>query len=121
MTVDIGRGDIGRGDIWLVDFGADPTDPEQAFMRPAVVVSHERLHDPRLKMCVVVPGTSTIRRVSLHLVVEPDADNGLDAMKAFQVEQVRSVSVARLDRCLGRLGSIGVAQLDELLRTVLDL
>lgn len=113
--------EIRRGEIWRVDLGSDPADPEQAFLRPAVVVSDDRLHDPRLKMCIVVPGTSTIRRVSLHLVVEPDADNGLDALTAFQPEHVRSLSVARLREPLGHVGAIATAQLDELLRTVMAL
>lgn len=113
--------EIRRGDIWTVDLGSDPSDPEQAFIRPAIIVSDDRLHDPRLKMCVVVPGTSTIRRVSLHVVAEPDAANGLDALTAFQAEQVRSVSVARLRARIGTAGAVVVAQLDELLRNVLRL
>ncbi|MBK6858224.1 MAG: hypothetical protein IPG97_17155 [Microthrixaceae bacterium] len=52
----------------------------------------------------MVPGTSTIRRISLHMVLEPDADNGLDALTAFQPEQVRSVSVDRLQDRIGRAG-----------------
>ena len=107
--------EIKRGDIWRVDLGSNPTDPEQAFVRPVVVVSDDRLHDPRLRMCVVVPGTSTIRRISLHMVLEPDA------LTAFQPEQVRSVSVDRLQDRIGRVGAIGLAQIDELLRTVLNL
>lgn len=103
-----------------VDLGSDPTDPEQAFVRPALVVSDDRLHDPRLNMCIIVPGTSAIRRVSLHVVVEPDVANGLLAMTAFQVEQVRSVSVERLRHRLGHAGAIVTAQVDELLRTVLS-
>lgn len=113
--------EIRRGEIWLVDLGSDPTDPEQAFMRPAIVVSDDRLHDPRLRMCVVVPGTSNIRRVSLHVVVEPDTGNGLDALTAFQTEQVRALSRDRLQKRLGAAGSLVVAQVDELLRTVLNL
>lgn len=114
-------GEVGRGEIWSVDFGSDPTDPEQAFIRPAIVVSDDRLHDPRLKMCIVVPGTTTIRRVSPHLVIEPDAENGLAALTAFQPEQVRSVSIARLGDRVGHAGARAIAQLDELLRTVLRL
>ena len=45
-----------RGDIWLVDFGADPHDPEQAFVRPAVIVSDDRLHHPNLRMVIVGSG-----------------------------------------------------------------
>ena len=55
MTVEEG---LHRGDVWLVDFGAEPEDPEQAFLRPVVIVSDDRLHHPNLRMVVVVPGTS---------------------------------------------------------------
>lgn len=115
------RSEIRRGEIWRVNLGSDPADPEQAFTRPAIVVSDDRLHDPRLRMCIVVPGTSSIRRVSLHLVVEPDADNGLDSLTAFQAEQVRALSSGRLQERLGTAGALVTAQLDELLRTVLNL
>ena len=113
--------EIHRGEIWSVDLGSDPTDPEQAFIRPAVVVSDDRLHDPRLQMCIIAPGTTTIRRIGLHLVIEPDSTNGLGALTAFQAEQVRAVSVGRLAERLGHIGAIATAQLDELLRTVLAL
>ncbi len=110
-----------RGDIWLADFGSDPTDPEQAFFRPAIIVSHNRLHHPRLQMVIVIPGTSTIRKLPLHTVVEPDAENGLDTKTAFQVEQVRAISVRRLIDHLGRLDSSNQEQLDGILRNALDL
>ncbi len=113
--------DIVRGDVWLVDFGADPTDPEQAFHRPAVVVSDDRLHHPNLQMTIVVPGTSTLRDVPLHVVVDPDGDNGLQTATAFQVEQVRAVSVRRLVRRLGRLGRPTRYAIDEVLRRTLRL
>jgi mRNA interferase MazF len=110
-----------RGDIWQVDLGAHPDDPEQAFLRPAVIVSADRLHHPNRRMVVVVPGTSTIRRLPLHVVVEPDAGNGLSQTTAFQVEQVRAISTARLLEHLGRLDAETRHALDEILRNVLDL
>ena len=110
-----------RGDVWLVDFGADPQDPEQAFLRPAVVVSDDRLHHPNLRMVIVVPGTSTIRRIPLHAVVSPDRDNALTTETAFQVEQVRAVSTGRLVERLGRLDALGRLEIDEILRNVLSL
>ena len=70
------------------------------------MVSDDRLHDPRLRMCVVVPGTSTIRRISLHMVLEPDADNGLDALTAFQPEHAPGILAA----ALGLVGAINVAR-----------
>ena len=62
--------------MWLVDFGSNPERPEQAFQRPAVIVSDDRLHHPRLRIVIVVPGITTIRRLPLHVVVEPEPSNG---------------------------------------------
>ncbi len=110
-----------RGDIWLVDLGQDPEDPEQAFVRPALIVSDDRLHHPRLSMVIVVPGTSTLRSLPMHLEVEPDSDNGLDTPTAFQTEQVRAVSTRRLHSVIGRLGVVEQEAIDEILRTILRL
>lgn len=110
-----------RGDIWLVDFGPHPEDPEQAFQRPAVIVSDDHLHHPTLKMVVVVPGTSTQRPIPLHVPVEPDDHNGLTSTTAFQVEQVRSISTARLIERLGWLDAQARHTIDEILRNALRL
>jgi mRNA interferase MazF len=110
-----------RGDIWKVDLGAEPEDPEQTFLRPAVVVSDDHLHHPKLRLVIVVPGTSVIRRLPLHVTVEPDGGNGLDQVTAFQVEQVRAVSTARLVERLGRLDPTSRHTVDEILRNALGL
>ena len=115
------EGRLLRGDVWLVDFGADPQDPEQAFLRPAVIVSENRLHHPNLRMVIMVPGTSTIRGIPLHVVVSPDRNNGLATETAFQVEQVRAVSTGRLAERLGRLDAPGRHAIDERLRNALCL
>lgn len=110
-----------RGDIWLVDFGADPHDPEQAFVRPAVIVSDDRLHHPNLRMVIVVPGTSTIRGIGLHALVAPGHTNGLAIETAFQVEQVRAISTGRLLNRLGRLDAPDRDAIDAILRNALSL
>ena len=115
------EGRLRRGDVWLVDFGADPQDPEQAFLRPAVIVSDDRLHHPNLRMVIVVPGTSTIRRIPLHVVLSPDRSNGLTTETAFQVEQVRAVSTGRLVERLGRVDAQGRQDINEILRNALGL
>lgn len=112
---------IRRGEVWTADFGSDPEDPEQAFRRPALIVSDNRLHHPRLRMVVVIPGTSKIRRLPLHVEVRPDAVNGLTVATAFQVEQIRAVSVNRLIERLGFLEPMLCQTVDETLRSVLAL
>lgn len=110
-----------RGDLWLVDFGAHPEDPEQAFRRPALIVSDDHLHHPNLRLVMVVPGTTTLRGLPLHVLVEPDDDNGVVERTALQVEQVRSISTGRLTRRLGRLDAESRHTVDEILRNVLRL
>jgi mRNA interferase MazF len=110
-----------RGDLWRVDFGAYREDPEQAFLRLSLIVSDDHLHHPNLRMVIVVPGTTTIRHLPLHVSVEPDADNGLANTTAFQVEQVRSISTARLVEKLGRLDATARHTVDEILRNALNL
>jgi len=110
-----------RGDLWTIDFGANPADPGQAFRRPGLIVSDDRLHHPNLRMVIVVPGTSTIRPVPLHVVVAPGAGTGLVASTAFQVEQVRAVSVARFVERLGRVNQVDGHAIDQILRNALSL
>jgi mRNA interferase MazF len=110
-----------RGDLWVVDFGAHREDPEQAFFRPAVIVSDDHLHHPNLAMVVVIPGTTAVRGIPLHVSVEPDAGNGLDRVTGFQVEQVRAVSARRLVERLGQLDAQARYAIDEILRAVLHL
>jgi len=110
-----------RGDLWMVDFGTRPEDPEQAFRRPAVIVSDDRLHHPKMRMVIVVPGTSTLRPFPLHVVVAPDGENGLDLLTGFQVEQVRAISTSRLIERLGRLDAQARHTIDEILRNALNL
>lgn len=110
-----------RGDLWLVDFGAHPEDPEQAFRRPALIVSDDHLHHPNLRMVIVVPGTTSQRHLPIHVTVEPDADNGLGQTAAFQIEQVRAISTVRLVERLGRLGSHDRLTVDEILKNALHL
>jgi mRNA interferase MazF len=110
-----------RGDVWLVDFGTSPEDPEQAFHRPALIVSDDKLHRPNLRLAIVVPGTTTLRELPLHVVAEPDHTNGLERRTAFQVEQVRAISTSRLLQRLGGLDAEARHTVDEILRNALHL
>lgn len=110
-----------RGDVWLTDLGNDPADPEQAFVRPALIVSDSSLHHPKLNMVVIVPGTSKVRGLPMHVLAHPNAGTGLDVPTSFQIEQVRSVSTRRLIRRLGRLRTEQQHAIDDVLKHVLSL
>lgn len=72
-------------------------------------------------MVIVVPGTTTIRDIPLHVPVDPDPDNGLDTQTAFQVEQIRAVASGRLLNRRGHLDALSRHMLDEIFRNALSL
>ena len=97
-----------RGEIWWLD--VDPTiGREQRGRRPALVLSADRFNASRRGLVVVAPLTTTLRGFAWHVEVEPP-EGGLRQPSAVMVEQVRSVSIARL---VGRLGAVETATLAE--------
>ena len=90
-----------RGDVWLIDFG-DPVGREPLGRRPAVVVSADRLNESRAGVVIVVPCTTTRRRLASHIEIEPGR-SGLDEVSYAKCEDVKSVSDQRL---VTRLGSV---------------
>lgn len=106
-----------RGEIWLVDLG-EPMGHESGFRRPAVIVSDDPFHQHGL--AVLCPITSTRRGYPTRVELD-SADTGLDQTSYVQVEQVRTISAARLVRRLGRVGPVEMAQLDRVLRLLLRL
>jgi mRNA-degrading endonuclease toxin of MazEF toxin-antitoxin module len=87
-------------DQLLVDlcdaFPGEPTD-----LRPALVLGPSGIFGGDLPFTFVAPLTTKRRGLSLHVVVEPDAVNGLRATSYVQCKLLRSVSTRRLTRHLG--------------------
>lgn len=116
---------IRRGDVRWVDL--DPAQgSEAAKRRPAVVVSNDRanLTAQRLGRGVVtvVPITTNTETIFPFQVLLNPNDSGLQHPSKAQAEQVRSVSVHRLDAdAVGHLPADVLAELDRALRLHLDL
>jgi len=116
-----------RGHIVLVEL--DPAvRPEQNKTRPCVVVSNDGANAAATRtgnaMITVVPLTRTLnssgRDRPYQTVVTPQ-ESGLPEISTAQAEQVRSVSVRRVVRIVGRLSPAALARLDDALRVHLDL
>lgn len=108
-----------RGEVWLVDFG-EPVGREQSGKRPAVVVSADALNESRAGAVVVVPITTTYRRLPSHVEIDRGA-SGLDEVSYAKCEDVKSISEQRL---VGRLGAVGeevMFQVARALRFLLEL
>lgn len=108
-----------RGDVWFVNL--DPTTGrEQAGKRPALVVSVNELNHSAAELVVVLPVTSRDKQVRSHVPVD-EGEGGLAARSFIKCEDIRSISVRRLDRRLGSVSLPTLAAVEDRLRILLGL
>jgi mRNA interferase MazF len=111
---------LNSGDIVELDLGI-PSGREAGLHRPAVVATAQRILEASPSIVQVVPLTTTVRGFGSEILVEPDGLNGLDRATAAQCQHVRAVSVGRIDRVLGNVGGVVLAQIRETLGLILDI
>jgi mRNA interferase MazF len=111
---------LNSGDIVELDLGL-PEGREAGLRRPAVVATAQRILEASPSIVQVVPLTTTVRGFGSEILVEPDGSNGLDRATAAQCQHVRAVSVGRIDRVLGNVGGVVLAQIRETLGLILDI
>jgi len=108
------------GDVVDLDLGS-PTGREAGFLHPAVVITAQPVLDANPNVVHVVPLTTTVRAFASEIVIEPDADNGLDDLTAAQCQHIRSVSTSRVERRRGTVGSTVLSQIRETVGLLLDI
>ena len=108
------------GDVVDVDLGA-PAGRGASFRHPAVLVTARRILNASPSVVHVVPLTTTIRRFHSEIVIQPDLDNGLDALSAAQCQHLRAVSTRRIVASRGNVGPAVLSQLRERIAVILDL
>lgn len=113
-----------RGEIRLTDL--DPVQGSEAGKRrPAVLVSNDRANTTAARLgrgvVTVVPVTSNTIHVFPFQVLLPADETGLRLDSKAQCEQIRSVSAHRLGAVIGRVPPRVMEQLDDALRTHLQL
>jgi mRNA interferase MazF len=114
-----GRAGPARGEIWLADL--DPTrGREQAGRRPVLVVSDDVYNRGPAGLVVVLPITSTLRSVALHIRLQPP-EGGLKVASRVLCDAIRSVSTERLQRRWGIVSGGTMEAVEERLRTLLRL
>jgi mRNA interferase MazF len=108
-----------RGEVWLADL--NPTRGHaQAGRRPVLVVSEDLFNRGPAGLVVVLPLTSTLHGVPLHVPVRPP-EGGLKNESAILCDAVRSVSVERLVARWGAVGRLTMAAVEDRLRILLRL
>ncbi len=89
-----------RGEIYWAEL--DPVvGREQAGRRPLLVLSVEQFNRTDWEIVIGVPLTTTDWANPAHIRIEPD-ESGLPRISYAMPEMVRSVSVQRLERQVGR-------------------
>ncbi len=108
-----------RGEIWLANL--NPTlGREQRGRRPVLVVSVDLFNSGPADLIVVLPLTSTLRDIPLHVRID-EGDGGTTSKSVVMCEAVRSVSKERLISKWGMLSRAAMAEVEDRLRVLLDL
>ena len=107
-----------RGDVWLVDFGI-PTGPEQAGVRPAILLQADTL-TPIVTTVIVLPITTNLKRLSIpSSVFIPAGEAGLEKDSVALCHQLQARGKVRLLTKLGELSESRFSEiLDSLLRSM---
>ncbi|MEO6571842.1 MAG: type II toxin-antitoxin system PemK/MazF family toxin [Ilumatobacteraceae bacterium] len=108
------------GDIVHLDLGR-PEGREAGSLRPAVVITAQRILAAAPTVIQVVPLTSTLRGFHTEIVIEPDPGNRLEQSSAAQCQHVRAVSPARVADTLGNIGALALSQIRESIAVIIDL
>lgn len=111
---------LSSGDVVEFDLGI-PEGREAGFLRPAVIVTAQRILDAAPSVVHVVPVTTTIRGFHSEVVLEPDAVNGLPQVSAAQCQHLRAVARHRIRETRGNVGGEVLARLRETIAVILDL
>jgi len=84
------------------------------------VVTAQGVLDAGASIVHVVPLTSRIRNYVAEVQIEPDIANGLEFASAAQCHQIRSVSLRRVERRIGHVGPVLLAEVRQVIALLLD-
>lgn len=110
--------DARRGELWLIDLG-EPLGHEQGRRRPALIMSSDGWNR-HAAMLVVIPLTRTRHQMPTRVEIEPSPANGLRETSYARVEDIRSISAARLVQRMGQVDPVGLALVARTIRIFLE-
>ncbi len=111
---------LSSGDVVELDLGT-PTGSEAGMVRPAVVVTAERVLAGEPHVIQVVPLIRARRGYASEVSIDADPDNGLEPDSAAQCQHIRAVATVRVSKRIGNVGPVGLGQIRETIATLLDL
>lgn len=108
-----------RGEVWLLNL--NPVQGrEQAGSRPALVISVDQFNHGPAELVVVLPITSRYKGIPLHVGLTPP-EGGVKRASFIKCEDVRSVSIERFARRLGRVSTATLMAVEDRLRILMGL
>jgi mRNA interferase MazF len=112
---------VHRGEIWLINL--DPTvGAEIKKSRPAVILNVDEVGV--LPLRIIVPITEWKEHYSQApwlIKIKPDKQNGLDSTSAADTFQIRSLSIERFIRALGKVDTETFSAILEGVKVVIGL
>jgi mRNA interferase MazF len=111
--------EVHEGDIYWANM--DPTiGVEIKKKRPVVIVSNEWINQFS-QLVVVVPVTTSTKKVSPSHVLIPAGQGGLHALSKALTEQIRAIDKARLFQRMGKLDREHMMKLHDAIRNTLNM
>lgn len=108
-----------RGDLWTVNLSST-VGREQAGKRPALIISVDALNQSAADLVIALPVTTRQKKIRSHVTVDA-GEGGLRARSFIKCEDIRSISVRRLDRRLGSVSFETMDAVEDRLRILLGL
>lgn len=107
--------EFNRGEVWLIDLNP-VIGHEQSGVRPALIVSDDMFNHSLAEMVIVVPITSRNKGIPTHIELKSDF---LNLKSYIKTEDVRSVSIKRLIKKIGRVEEKIMYSVEERLKLLL--
>lgn len=107
-----------KGEIWLTRL--DPTEGhEQAKTRPCLIISNDKFNNGAADLVIAVPLTSKNKKIPLHILIK-QGSSGLDVDSFIMPEQIRSLSINRCLKFIGKINETIFNELQYKLKIILD-
>lgn len=110
---------IVRGEVWLADLNP-VKGHEQAGNRPCLIISVDLFNQGASGLVVVLPITSKKKGIPFHVELNPP-EGGLKVQSFIKCEDVRSISVERLEKRWGIVSPEILAAVEDRLRILMGL
>lgn len=108
-----------RYELWMAEF--NPTiGREQAGLRPCLIISSNGFNQSRAELVIVVPITSKDKGIPSHIEINPP-EGGLKITSFAKTEDVRSISLLRLIKRIGKISPETMKKIEDRLRLLLEL